>query len=86
MMKDYPKLINPEIISKRFKKRGKKAAKGTLQGSIIKQNETDNPIEWLRRCYWSSLKEFKSTLILDFDKNVFDLGNGDLNCFEYLKY
>ena len=41
-------------------------AKGTLNGSIIKQNETGNPIEWLRRCYWTNLKEFKSTLILDF--------------------
>lgn len=66
MMKDYPKLLYPSTIKQRTNTRNKKAAKGTLKGSIIKQNETGNPIEWLRRCYWTNLKEFKSTLILDF--------------------
>jgi hypothetical protein len=30
-MKDYPKLINPEILSKRFKKRGKKGGKRNVK-------------------------------------------------------
>ena len=60
--------------------------RGSLKGSLLNYDEVDNPIEWLRRCFWCNLKSFKSTLIIDLNDDVIDLGSGDLDCFEYLKY
>jgi len=48
--------------------------------------ETSDPIEWLRRCFWCKHKEFKASFVIDPYAEVCDLGPGDLDCFEYLKY
>ena len=92
MMNDYPNLISSEVLEKRIENREKKAKKDNKKAKKDNKKvlpiyfEATNPIEWLRRCYWCKLKMFKTTLILNPRDTIIDLGDGDLNCFEYLKY
>lgn len=45
-----------------------------------------NPMEWLRRLYWCSYKICTSTLLIDPNDKIIDIGTGEIDCFNYLKF
>jgi len=58
--KDYPSLMDPEKLQKTIAKREVNAKKDNKTAQVYFK-ETGDPIEWLRRSFWTTMKEFKST-------------------------
>ena len=52
--------MDPEKLQKTIAKREVNAKKDNKTAQVYFK-ETGDPIEWLRRSFWTTMKEFKST-------------------------